>query len=208
MAATSVRRTAFFLCDIQNRFRDLIKDFPSVIRVAHTLSQVANVVNAPLIVTEQYPKAFGHTVPELQPFLKSEMNPSGAQPFEKLKFSMLTDEVQAHLAERFPAPDTLESVVLFGIEAHVCVQQTALELLGKGVKVYLVVDGVSSQRWGDRSIALEQLKQAGAVLTTTESVIFTLLRTAGAPEFKQVQKIVIEHNRKTAAEGTSLDRLA
>ena len=101
-----------------------------------------------------------------------------------------TPEVRARLVAL--GSDTL---VLFGIEAHVCVLQTALDFLRDGKTVYLVVDGVSSQRLGDRAIAIRAMETAGARLTTTESLIFLLLDTAEHPSFKAVQKHVIEFSK-------------
>ena len=105
---------------------------------------------------------------------------------------MLTPEVREHIAAA--RPDATD-FVLCGIEAHVCVQQTALELLETGARVHVVVDGVSSQRRGDRTVALRLLEVAGAQLTTTEAIVFQLLGSAENPAFKAVQKIIVEHNR-------------
>lgn len=134
----------------------------------------------------------GKTVPELQSLLKSAANPGGAPTFPKLKFSMLTPEVRECIAAA--RPDATD-YVLCGIEAHVCVQQTALELLEAGARVHVVVDGVSSQRKGDRNVALRLLELAGAQLTTTESIVFSLLGSAEHPAFKAVQRIIVDHNR-------------
>lgn len=102
--------------------------------------------------------------------------------FEKHSFSMLNKEVIAYLENR---PE-IKNVVLFGIETHVCVQQTSLDLLERGYGVTLLADGVSSQRAHDRAIALERISKAGAVITTTESVLFELLRDAKNPHFKKM----------------------
>ena len=130
-----------------------------------------------------------------------------AQP--KMKFSMLTEKDLGEVVGR--GRESGAHVILCGIEAHVCVQQTALELLQRDVQVHIVVDGVSSQRRGDRAVALANLVAAGAAVTTTEAIIFQLLNTASHPKFKDVQKIVMEHNRHVAEgseEGRGLDVLA
>lgn len=184
-------RSVFLLCDIQERFRTLIHRFPTVVHSAKTLTQAARILDIPVVATEQYPKAFKATVEELQPYLVPNAGDAGAAVFEKMKFSMLEDKVQAHLTQVRPQ---LDSAILYGIETHVCVQQTALELLDQGKDVYVVVDGVSSQRPGDRTIALQLLSSAGAVLTTTESLLFGLMGTARHPRFKEVSKLLVEHN--------------
>jgi nicotinamidase-related amidase len=195
----------FLLCDVQERFRPLIRAYPSVIHASSTLCRASVALSAPLLATEQYTKAFGRTVPELQPFLATG---AGTAPvFEKLKFSMLTEPVKTHLSTLPSSSSHPSSYVLFGIEAHVCVLQTALELLAGGKSVFIPVDAVSSQRWGDRAAALHTLSQAGAVLTTTESVLFAVLGGADHPSFKAVSKLVMEHNRAADAPGSGLREL-
>lgn len=191
-ALPDAARTVFFLCDVQERFRSLVYRFPTLLHTAGTLVKTAHALNAPICVTEQYPAAFGKTVPCLLELLQ---RPGGAPPtpvFSKKLFSMLTPDVTAHLAAVAPTYDT---AVLFGLEAHVCVQQTALELLHAGKRVYVVADGVSSQRAGDRTIALLQLSSAGALVTTTESLMYALIGGADHPAFKDVSRVLMEHHR-------------
>jgi hypothetical protein len=109
--------------------------------------------------------------------------------FEKKLFSMITEDVKAKMAE---APER-KTFVLFGIEAHVCVQQTALDLLEQGYAVHVLVDGVSSQRAHDRAVALRRMEKAGAYLTTAESMVFMLLGGASHPQFRTVAALIKEH---------------
>jgi len=171
--------TVFMLCDIQEKFRDIIDKMPCVISSAKALLSCADIMEAPVVVTEQYPKFFQNTVAEL--------DVSKAKVFAKTKFSMCTDEVAGYLHRL-----DRTTVVLFGIETHVCVQQTTLDLLAMGYTVHIVADGVSSQRAGDRATALQRLQQAGAVVTSTESVLFELLRSKDSPHFKQVSALAKE----------------
>jgi len=148
--------------------------------VCKTLSIASQKLGIPLIVTRQYPKAFGPIVPEI--------DISHAKAYDKTKFSMLIPEIAQQLANT-------ESVVLFGIEAHVCVLQTALDLLVEGKDVHLVIDGTSSQRQYDRLAAFSRLKnQPGVFLTTCESLLFQLLGDASHPTFKEISNIVKAHN--------------
>jgi len=118
--------------------------------------------------------------------------------FEKKKFSMLTEEVKEKV---FPAGGgggggggaEVESVVLFGIESHVCVQQTCLDLIEMGKDVHIVVDGVSSQQPFDREISLQRMANAGAFLTTAQSLAFMLMGSADHPNFKAISKLTVEH---------------
>ena len=191
-------KSVLMLCDIQTRFQPIIHECKSVIQVASTLAQTASILKIPTVATEQYPKALGSTVPELSKYLKSAENPDGAAVFSKMKFSMYTDEVAKHISDIRP---DFTDAILVGIEAHVCIQQTTLELLSKGKRVWVVVDGVSSQRPTDRSVALQLMRQQGALLTTTESLMLALLGDATHPQFKPVQKVLIEHNKIGSALG-------
>jgi nicotinamidase-related amidase len=179
--------TILLVCDIQERFRPLIWRFPTVVHGACTLVRVCGALSVPVLATEQNPARLGATVSELA----SGLNAAGAQVSPKTRFSMVTPEVRARLG-RQGAP--FEHVILCGIEGHVCVQQTALELLQEKFRVHLVVDAISSQRPGDRAVALANLVAAGASVTTTEAIAFQLLQDAAHPQFKQVQLAIKEHN--------------
>jgi len=157
-------QTAFFLCDIQERFRPLIHNFETLTLNSQILVNASRLLEIPVIATEQYSKAFGHIIPEIE---MGEDIPV----FEKKKFSMMTEEVTQHF-------QTLnkDTVVLFGIETHVCVLQTCLELLERGdVTVHLVHDCVSSQRRFEREMAIERLVRAGAFVNSTEGILFQLM---------------------------------
>lgn len=168
------------VCDIQDAFREVIYQMPPVIQTAKFMLDCAHVLGIPSIVTEQYPKAFGPTVAEL--------GVADGVAIPKTKFSMLVDEISIDSFEERP------SVVLTGVEAHVCVQQTCLDLIQLGHEVHVLVDGVSSQRELDRKIALRRMEMAGAFLTTSESVIFELMEHSRHPSFKTVSSLV--KNRK------------
>jgi hypothetical protein len=192
------------VCDVQERFRPLIWRFPGVVAGARTLCRVASLLALPATVTEQNPARLGATVGEVS----AALGPHSAV-LPKMLFSMLTPEVQARLggggAQQQPP---LQHAILCGIEAHVCVQQTALDLLRQGVQVHLVVDAISSQRAGDRAVALANLVAAGAAVTTTEAIVFQLLADASHPRFKEVQRVIMEHNEAAKGlGGETLDAL-
>jgi len=172
--------TRFFCCDLQDSFRNSINHFDKIVPIASRLISAAKILNIPVITTEQYPKGLGHTISELKPSLVNELV------FPKTSFSMLIPEVVTHLEK---APD-VKSIVLFGIETHVCVQQTTLDLLERGYDVHVVADAVSSRSQADRMIAIERMRQSGAYITTHESVIFELLATAKHPNFKEVSSLI------------------
>jgi len=185
--------TSFFLCDIQERFRPLMYKTETVVSTSQYLTSVANTLSIPIVATQQYTKVFGPIVNDCFVNGKEGLNDLVERGcvFEKKKFSMMTDEVKELLeSEDFLGRD---SVVLFGIEAHVCVQQTCLDLLEMGKDVHIVVDCVSSQQPFDREIALQRMSNAGAFLTTAQSLAFMLMESADHPSFKAVSKLTVEH---------------
>jgi nicotinamidase-related amidase len=192
--------TCLLLCDIQDRFRPLIHNAESVISTSNFLCRVATTLEVPIVATEQYSKVFGHTTLDV---LKGEGSgevsgdnsevPQIAVPtFEKKLFSMMTPEVKSHLSVTQPG---VKSFILFGIEAHVCVQQTALDLLEEGYDVHVVVDAVSSQSSFDRELALTRMAQSGAFLTTAQSTAFMLMGTAEHANFKEVSKMIVKQGQ-------------
>lgn len=180
MAGRLVRNsTVFFQCDIQERFRDLIFNMPSVIYVGQQMARFSKVLKVPLVVTEQYPQALGHTMPEVKEHWPERLHYFG----EKNTFTMCSEDVMKSMSE-------FQSVVLYGIETHVCVQQTCLDLLAAGFQVHLLADGISSQRAIDRSAGLVRMQQAGAFLTSFESVVFELMRSTEDPSFREANKLL------------------
>eukprot|EP00730_Choanoeca_flexa_P014808 TRINITY_DN6609_c0_g1_i1.p1 TRINITY_DN6609_c0_g1~~TRINITY_DN6609_c0_g1_i1.p1 ORF type:complete len:208 (+),score=28.54 TRINITY_DN6609_c0_g1_i1:53-676(+) len=197
MAATIAARSAaravgkltpessvFFLCDMQERFRDSIFHFSAIANVCNRLTTAAEALEVPLVVTEQYPKALGHTVPEIK-------HDHAICNLSKTKFSMMVPELVEKLVED-PYKDRSDAV-LFGIEGHVCVQQTALDLLEQGYNVHVIADAVSSRTSVNRLLALERMKQSGAFVTSCESILFQLMGDSKHPAFKAVQKLIIEN---------------
>lgn len=178
--------TAFFLCDIQEKFRPSISYFSEIVVVAQRLLKAAKILDVPVVATEQYPRGLGNTITELADLLKDNEN---SKIYEKTCFSMSSEAILSDLKKKNPS---IKSVVLFGIEAHVCVQQTALDLLEKGFEVHLIADSSSSRSMTDRMLAFERIRQAGGFITTSESVLFMLLKDAKHPNFKEVQKLIME----------------
>ncbi|XP_034869937.1 isochorismatase domain-containing protein 1 isoform X2 [Mirounga leonina] len=171
--------TVFFCCDMQERFRPAIKYFGDIISVGQRLLQGARMLGIPVIVTEQYPKGLGSTVQEIDLTGVKLVLP-------KTKFSMVVPEVEAALAE-IPG---VRSVVLFGVETHVCIQQTALELVGRGIEVHIVADATSSRSMMDRMFALERLARTGIIVTTSEAVLLQLVADKDHPKFKEIQNLI------------------
>jgi nicotinamidase-related amidase len=171
-------RAALAVIDVQEAFRPAVLDFERVAANVSVLIQGARILGLPLLVTEQYPKGLGHTAPEVAEHL------DGVEPIPKLCFSAFdADGFPAALAGR-------DQVLLCGIEAHVCVNQTAEDLLATGREVHVVQDAVSSRTPQNRDLGLHKMERSGAVLTSVETALFELLRQAGTPEFKEIQGLV------------------
>jgi nicotinamidase-related amidase len=179
-------RTCLLLCDMQERFRALAHEMETVLQTTRYMTGVASALSVPIVVTQQYTKVFGETIPDC--FASPDEQARTMPAYEKKQFSMLTPEVTARL-------DALgrDTYIIVGIEAHVCVQQTCLDLLERGNDVHVIADGVSSQQPYDRSIALQRMQQAGAFLTTAQSAAFMLMQSADHPNFKAVSKLTVEH---------------
>ncbi|XP_006026829.2 isochorismatase domain-containing protein 2 isoform X1 [Alligator sinensis] len=174
------KTSILFLCDMQEKFRPTVAYFPQIVAVAARMLQVAQTLEVPVVVTEQYPQGLGPTVPEL-----------GAQALRKIPktcFSMLVPEVERELGAR---PD-LCSVLLCGIETQACIMSTALDLLERGLDVHVVADACSSRSQLDRLVAFTRLRQSGAFLTTSEGLVLQLVQDAAHPHFRQIQKMIKE----------------
>lgn len=172
---------AFFLCDMQERFRPTIRYFSEILEVSRRLVEGSKLLNIPLVVTEQYPKGLGSTVPEL----KIE---HAVGIYDKTRFSMLVPPVESLLPQL--CNGQLKHVVLFGIETHVCIQQTVIDLLEHGFEVHVVADATSSRSQMDRLLALQRFVQAGAIVTSSEAVLLQLVGDKDHPAFKDIQALI------------------
>jgi nicotinamidase-related amidase len=177
--------TVLLVCDVQERFRPLIWRMETVIRTTRYMTSVAQALSMPILVTQQYTKVFGATIPEC--FATPDAL-SNIPVYDKKRFSMITDEVQDQLNQW-----NRDSYLIVGIEAHVCLQQTCLDLLAQGKQVHVIADGVSSQQAYDREVALQRLAHAGCFLTTAQSAAFMLMQSADHEHFKAVSKLTVEH---------------
>jgi nicotinamidase-related amidase len=176
----SARESALLVIDVQERLMVKIPAAESITRNIAFLIDVARILEVEIAGTEQYPKGLGPTVATLAQRL-----PSRA---DKLAFSSCA---VPSLLDGFRAKGRTK-IVLAGIEAHVCVLHTALDLLAAGFAVYLAVDALASRYDIDRDIALQRLSSAGAILTTVETCAFEWLSGAHHPQFKPVSALVQE----------------
>jgi nicotinamidase-related amidase len=173
-------RAALAVIDIQEAFGKIIPDFAEVAERIALMVQACKLLDVPIIVTEQYPKGLGRTAPAIAGHL-----PEGQPPIEKLSFSACGErEFDLRLRERH-----IEQVMLCGIEAHICVSQTAHDLLQNGYQVHLLSDAVSARLERNRELGINKIAKAGAIISSIEMALFELC-PAGTPEFKQMQALV------------------
>ena len=175
--------TVLAVVDLQER---LLGAFPeerraSVVRYASICVEMAKTMKIPIIVTEQYPKGLGPTVAEIRNAVGEDF-----APIEKIVFSCgRSPEFKAALAATGK-----RDVLICGVETHVCVLQTALDLAGDGYRIHVPADAVMSRRDLDWRTGLQLMEKAGAVIGTTEIFAFQLLERAGTDEFKTVSKLI------------------
>lgn len=177
LAGLNPDRTALVLIDVQESFRPAIDGFDRVLERCVRAVRGAAELGLPVVVTEQYPKGLGDTVDELLAVL-----PEGTERLPKTVFSSARAR-GFHLKGR-------DQVVLVGIEAHVCVQGTALDLLRQGLAVHVAGDAVGSRSAEDREAGLTRVGRAGAMVGTTESILLELMGDADSPHFKTIQELI------------------
>lgn len=160
-AATST----LLVVDIQERLLPAIDDGPALVEYSQWLLRVARALDVPVLASEQYSKGLGPTVAAL----RDELEPT--QILEKLDFS----------ADR-------RQFVVCGSEAHVCVLQTVLDLLGRGREVFVVEEAIGSRRPSDKALAVERMRQAGAMIVSREMVAFEWMERAGSDRFREISR--------------------
>lgn len=165
-------RAALVVVDVQEAFRPAVQAFDEVVENTRRLMDGAKVLGIPVVVTEQYPKGLGHTVEEL----------GEVTPVEKSCFS-------AARADGFEL-DGRDQALVCGIETHVCVSQTAHDLLERGLEVHVAADAVTSRTDANKQVGLHKMEQSGAIVTSVETALFEMLGEAGTEEFKQVQRLI------------------
>ncbi|KUG23796.1 isochorismatase [hydrocarbon metagenome] len=170
----------FVIVDIQGSLAQVMSDKESLFANAVKLIKGLKILNLPIIITEQIPQKLGKTLPQIAAELE------GVNPIAKESFSCWGENNFKKELEEF----NRRQVILIGIECHVCVYQTALDLISNGYTVHLVADAVSSRTPENRQIGIDAMKNAGAKITSTEMVLFELLRTAADPKAKEFFKIV------------------
>jgi len=174
----TAEHSLLMLIDLQSKLAPAIHNNAEVEQHCRWLVEVARELAVPVLATEQYPQGLGVTVPSLLNLLKSE------EILEKIHFSAAQEpHIQAALADT-----GRRQIVLCGTETHVCVLQTALDLVAAGYQVFVVAEACGSRRDSDKQLALGRLQQAGAVIVSREMVAFEWLQQAGTAQFRHISK--------------------
>ena len=168
------------IVDVQTKLASVMpSDISSLTKNCAILLQAAHLLEIPFLYTEQYPKGLGSTVSELSPYL------SNKKAVEKTAFSCCDEQsFKRHLSS------DRACVVVAGMEAHICVVQTALDLQAQGKMVFVVEDAIVSRKPENKLNALNRLRQAGIIVTNTESVVFEWLKVAEGDAFKKISQLV------------------
>jgi len=175
-----ISNSVLVVVDFQGKLTQIVHNAEEVVNNARILIEGMNVLGVPVIATEQYPKGLGHTIESVAEALKS------APVLEKGSFSCCGDE---NFVRHLEASGR-KQILVSGIECHVCVYQTVRDLLAMRYEVHVVTDTISSRTPENREIGLNMMGRLGASLTSTETILFELLKVAGGEAFKAINKIV------------------
>lgn len=176
------QRSTLLIVDVQDKLIPVIHKAEAVKRNVTFLMDVASILGVPVFVSEQYPKGLGHSVSEVANHTVTK------EVAEKLRFSAAECFVNSSVAKQTDGPN--RQVVITGIEAHICVLQTAFDLISQGYRVFVVEDAVNSRNPADASNAMKRLRDAGATVCVSESVAFEWCEQAGSEDFKAISKLV------------------
>jgi nicotinamidase-related amidase len=171
-------RSALIVVDIQEKLLPPIYQNAQLLKNSQLLIRLAGILNIPALVTTQYAKGLGNTTPEIASLLPD------AQPIDKQMFSCFGSDAFCSMLKRLPG--NRNTVLLCGMESHICVMQTALGALREGYIVHVASDAISSRTEWNWKIGLERMRAAGAVISSTEMILYELLRSSGSPAFKEL----------------------
>jgi nicotinamidase-related amidase len=174
-------KTALIVIDVQEAFRDVIKEFGTVASRIATAVRGFQVLDVPVLVTEQYPKGLGRTADEIREAL-----PDGFEVFEKTIFSSCG---AAAFMEKLNELNIAQAVIC-GLETHVCVNQTAHDLLDRGLQVHVLIDAVCSRSKVNKRTGLRKMVASGVVPSSVEMALFELMRDSKHQQFKEIQALI------------------
>jgi len=175
-----IENAALLIVDIQGNLALAMHEKESLFTNVRKLIKGIHALDIPILWTEQNPMKLGPTIPEIADFL------SGIHPLGKMSFSCCQDD---HFLKALKDLNR-KQILISGIEAHICIYQTTVDLINLGYEVQVVTDAVSSRTRDNKQIGLRKMKEAGAGLTSVETSLFEMLKTAEAKQFREIQQIV------------------
>jgi nicotinamidase-related amidase len=174
------KNTALVIVDIQEKLLPYVIDKEKVVENVQMLIKFADIMSIPIILTEHYPKGLGTTVPEIANVLKD------YAPLEKVIFSCCGAKgFTSRLKEL-----GVSRIMIAGIESHICVEQTTLDVMHAGFEVHVIADAISSRTKENKKIGIKKMRQFGAVISSTEMAMYEIMERADTKEFKEVLKLV------------------
>jgi nicotinamidase-related amidase len=173
-------KAMLIVTDVQGKLASLMYERDELFRSMEILIEGAKILDLPILWVEQYPEGLGPTVKEIAAHLK------GLSPFPKKTFSSLRDPVILKTFEEIKR----SQVILSGIETHVCIYQTAIDLLNMGIETHIPVDAVSSRTLMNKHIGIEKITRAGGDKTSVETLLFELLKVGEGDEFRKITKLI------------------
>jgi len=175
-----IQKSCLVVVDVQGKLAQLMSERERLFKNIQILIKAAKILDIPIIWCQQFPEGLGETVSEIAELM------CDIEPINKVSFSCCGDEGFNIRLEEVGR----EHVILCGIESHVCIYQTASDLYKRGYEVSVIGDAVSSRTAENKTIALERMRNEGIIISSTEMVVFELLRTAEHPKFREVAKLV------------------
>jgi len=173
-------QTVLVVIDVQSKLLPVIYDYPALVENIKKIIQGAQILGIPVVLTEQYPEGLGLTVDEIKETLTE------YRPIEKVSFSCFREEKFVRRIKQL----NRNQILVCGIEAHICVYQTCMDLLSDGYKVHLLVDAISSRKMANKNLTIEKLHGMGVQITSVEMALFEILKDATSDEFKKISRIV------------------
>ena len=174
--------TQAMIIDVQERLTPYIYDHENIVKKTVTIIKGLQALGIPIMLNEQYKKGLGDSLPELRDVLEGD----NAKSFEKVTFSACdNNDTWHHLAQQ-----NRSTVLLIGVEAHVCVLQTALDLLDNGMQPVIISDAVGSRFPYDKKQAIRRIRRAGGIISTVETILFELCRSSEDPAFKTILNLI------------------
>ncbi|MBN2829142.1 MAG: isochorismatase family protein [Candidatus Cloacimonetes bacterium] len=170
--------TLFVMIDVQEIFKHVIPEMQKVIHASTILNKAAEILEIPLLITEQYSEALGKTCADIY-------IPTGTRIIEKRTFTVFDEVIDPYIESL-----KKQKIVFYGIESHVCLMQSALDALERDYDVYYVANAVASRNDEDKKIAIKRLRDMGVQMVSYEMLLFEIMHTSEHPKFRQISKLI------------------